>query len=1185
MTRIHRSRAGVAVVAKAYLPQTLLLLALFGLVLLAVGIQAVAQPSPAAAAAGQLLQPQGIVEILPEDSAAWRRVTNSVALAPGDTVRTGPGSRAAIRLGNDSIVRLDERSMLRLRPAASAGSALLNLLKGASYFFHRERPARTEFETPLVSGAVRGTEFLLEVADNGRSVLSLFDGQVELTNAFGGLRLATGEQAVVDPQQAPRRTAILEGQALVQWCLYYPAVIDPDALALTADERRAFSRSLAAYRNGDLPSAIAFLPEDAAPLSDAARVYRAALHLAAGQVPAARETLAAIGTPRERTLAEALEILISATTQETPAKFPQTNSLSASVSLAASYLHQSRRDLPVALRAAREAVNLAPHFGFAWARVAELEFSFGHRDDTREAIDRTLQLSPRHAPAHVVRGFVLADSGNLAGATAAFDKALQIDAALGNAWLGRGLVRIRRGAAQQGLEDLLVAAALEPNRAVLRSYLGKAFHQVRDDAHAAEELALAQRIDPNDPTAWLYSALLNQENGRINDAIRDLETSRALNDNRAVYRSRFFLDQDQAVRRANLANLYRDAGLEDVAEREAARAVGDDYANHSAHLFLAESYNLQGQRGGNSLRSETAVFSELLIANLLAPPGAGLLSRNITEQDYVRLFEQDGPGIASATEYRSGGDWLQNASQFGAFGDFSYTLDSSYLSRNGERRNNDLEFLGIASAFKARVGERDSIYLQTIYSDVESGDVRQFYDPAEANPTLRLRDTQAANVFAGWHREWHPQSHTLFLAGHLRDDYGVDDGAMNILTILRTNGVPASVVPPNFGFRLFDARLRGEFRAWTAEAQQIWQRGSHTLVAGARQQSGENETHNALTKLPAALVNYPVAPVTTVTELERTAFYLYDTWRVTDWLALFGALTYDRLRFPENIDLAPIAGGERGKDQWSPKLGLAWMPDQSTTLRAAWARSLGGLTYDNSVRLEPAQFGGFVQSYRGLIPDSLVGAVPGTEFETWHAEFAHQFPTRTYVAVRADWLESAARRSIGVYDVEIFDDPTAGLPGTTPERLEFRERSGSVAVNQLLGRDWSVGLRYKVAEAELQERLLEISPTLEAGARNDHRAVLHQLLFSVNFNHPSGFHSRAESLWHGQDNSGYAPARPGDELWQFNLLLGWRLWRRHADVTVGVLNLSDEDYRLNPLSLHRELPRERTLVAALRFVF
>ena len=42
-----------------------------------------------------------------------------------------------------------------------------------------------------------------------------------------------------------------------------------------------------------------------------------------------------------------------------------------------------------------------------------------------------------------------------------------------------------------------------------------------------------------------------------------MEKSQELNDNRSVYRSQLLLDQDRAVRSANLANIYRDAGMFD----------------------------------------------------------------------------------------------------------------------------------------------------------------------------------------------------------------------------------------------------------------------------------------------------------------------------------------------------------------------------------------------------------------------------------------------------------------------------------------------------------------------------------------------------------------------------------------------------------------------------------------------
>src|SRR5207247_9385719 len=137
--------------------------------------------------------------------------------------------RGAFTWSKASGVRMDRFSVMRItEPTAPRRRFLVNPLKGALYFCRRECPVEIDFETPLVSGAIRGTEFNLAVADNGTTVLTLLDGEVQLSNAQGGLNLRTGEEAVVEPGAAPSKTAVINAVNVIQWCLYYPAVIDLD---------------------------------------------------------------------------------------------------------------------------------------------------------------------------------------------------------------------------------------------------------------------------------------------------------------------------------------------------------------------------------------------------------------------------------------------------------------------------------------------------------------------------------------------------------------------------------------------------------------------------------------------------------------------------------------------------------------------------------------------------------------------------------------------------------------------------------------------------------------------------------------------------------------------------------------------------------------------------------------------
>src|SRR6185295_3867653 len=179
--------------------------------------------------------------------------------------------------------------------------------------------------------------------------------------------------------------------------------------------------------------------------------------------------------------------------------------------------------------------------------------------------------------------------------------------------------------------------------------------------------------------------------------------------------SRLLLDEDRATRSASLAKVYQGAGLDDVALREAAKAVSYDYANHSAHQFLAESYNGLRDPTRFNLRYETVWFNELLLANILSPVGAGLLSQNISQQEYGSLFEHNRLGLLTSTEYRSDGQFREIASQYGLVDRFSYTLDLDYQHNTGTRPNNDLDRLEWYSQLKYQLTDRDSLFLLTKY--------------------------------------------------------------------------------------------------------------------------------------------------------------------------------------------------------------------------------------------------------------------------------------------------------------------------------------------------------------------------------------------------------------------------------------------------------------------------------------
>ncbi len=1132
--------------------------------------------------------------------AAWVPVRTNFALPAGAVVRTGPASRALVRLSSESALRMDERSLLQLRaPPPKARNGLIELLRGGLYFFHRDPPTDTQFRTPLVAGAIRGTEFALRVDDEGGTTLDLIEGQVSLANDRGAVELTRAERATVEPGGAPRVTARLEATNIIQWCLYYPAVVNLDDLPLAEDSRQALASSLEAYRDGDVPGALALYPPSREPVSSAERVYRAALVLAAGQVSTARGWIDSLspGRPADaaseaEAAAAALRTLMAAIVGAPDASESRPDSSSGF--LAESYRLQARLDLKGALAAARSAAEAAPRFGFAWVRVAELEFGFGRADRALHALQRARELSPRHAPAAALEGFALAARGQTMAAEVSFERALTLDSAFAEGWLGRGLCRIRRGATEVGREDLLVAAAVEPTRAVLRSYLGKAFTLTGDSRHAQLELERAVNLDPRDPTAWLYRALLKHEENRVGEAIRDLEQSRDLNGRRALFRSRLMLDQDLAVRGANLAALYRDAGMPEVARRRAAAAVQEDYANSSAHLFLAESYGALLDPAGVNLRHETVAFSELTVANLLSPATAGVLSRGVSLQEYSPLFERDGPGIASSTEYRSAGDWEQRVFQYGLAGRASYALDAGYRSVTGERPNQDLRLLDLAAAIKVQATSRDTLTFQAFGSDLASGDRRQYYLASEASRSLRVVERQEPNVLAGWHREWAPGVRTLALVGRLEDEFALRQEDVWIPTVLRDAGGPFEVTVP--AASEFGTQEQSKFVAYTGELQNVVQWSAHTVIAGARFQTGETKTRFDLAGPASTPFAYEDGRNLARGDLRRFSLYAYDHWQVLARLWLTPGVTYDQVRVPANSDLPPVRTRLVDRELVSPKVALTWTPHSHLTMRGAYARSLGGLIYDSSVRLEPTQLAGFNQVFRSLAPESVAGTLAGAEFEVRALGWDWRNSAGTYLGVEAEGLESRGHREVGMYAVDFSVDPGTAVATASREDVRFVERSLVFDGHQRLGDDWFVGLLYRLSASELHSAYPTLAGTpasaFFAPAHVDTEALLQQIQLASRCQFASGLFAEGQAIWTRQSdvNVDYRALgvrqRLGDEdFWQFNLWAGWRLARRRVEWTAGLLNLADANYRLHPVSVHADLPRSRTLVIRLRLNF
>ena len=319
---------------------------------------------------------------------------------------------------------------------------------------------------------------------------------------------------------------------------------------------------------------------------------------------------------------------------------------------------------------------------------------------------------------------------------------------------------------------------------------------------------------------------------------------------------------------------------------------------------------------------------------------------------------------------------------------------------------------------KYQVTPNDVFYTFGQWQDNESGDLFQSYSNTAGSPGFDFEEKQEpGQLLFGWNHRWAPGVHTLFLGARLAAEQWLTDPATAQLLVFRAtspalaqffneqqknvanppvvknpdnsltyspsflNGLEPftghGLVTDTFGedFRL--ATLR-QFEIYSGEIQHLWETNRNTLILGGRWQKGYFETDSRLTLISPAnqfLFSIPAAKQHADVDFERQTAYAYDFWKVTPWLTLLGGISWDRLEKPVNFRNPPVSLRTEKTERVSGKGGFTLSPARWLTLRGMYAEGMGGVSFEDSVRLEPVQLAGFNQSFRTLISESLVGSV------------------------------------------------------------------------------------------------------------------------------------------------------------------------------------------------------------------
>lgn len=910
--------------------------------------------SPAAAAdacspaVGQFLSIEGEVLVQRGGGADWRPAALDAALCREDTIRTGRLSRAAVSLANEAVLRLDQETTIRLADVAveESRTSVIELVLGAFQSFSR-RPRRIDVNAPHVNLAVRGTEFLVR-ADARESLLAVQEGEVLASNAEGRLAVTGGQAAVARPGEAPQPYLRVRPRDAVEWALHYPPImaLAPPPAAGGIDDPAippALGEAMRLARTGDTAGALTELDRLAGIARDArAEVLRAALLLDVGRVEAARQAIdqALAVDPGSGTAYGLRTVIDVAQNRREEAlangrRAVELSPRSAAARIALSYAQQAAFDLDGARDSLLQATADQPEDALAWARLAEIWLMLGERGRAREAAARAAVLAPDLARAQTVRGFADLAEFRAGSAQEAFARAIAADAADPLPRFGLGLAQIRKGALAEGRSDIEAAVALDASNPLLRAYLGKAYYEEKRDDLAAQQYGIAKELDPRDPTAYLYDAILKQAGNRPVEALQDLERSIELNDNRAVYRSRLQLDEDRAARGTSLARIYDDLGFQQLGLKEAARSLAVDPGNASAHWFLSDVY-------GGVRRREIARVSELLQAQLLQQVNINPVQPSLSEtnlnlvtsggpadpgfNEFTPLFERNkvqlnAAGVAG-NEDTLGGEVVASAlhDRFSlSVGAFGYTTD-------GFRSNFDIEHR-IQNVFaQAALTPELNLQFEFRHRESEEGDLRLDFDPDDFQPDRERKLDQDMARFGLRYAASPSSDFLLSLIGSRREE-----------TIEELQ---------QFGPFNIDFDVDVDSEALQLEGQHLFRTDRLNTTTGLAYTGVDQDTFDSLSLAGTTLVEDERSA-----EIRHARGYAYANLTLPQPVTWTAGLSYDDYD-QEDLEVEKL----------NPKFGVQWQMTDSLLARAALFRTTKPALASNRT-IEPTQVAGFNQFF------------------------------------------------------------------------------------------------------------------------------------------------------------------------------------------------------------------------------
>jgi hypothetical protein len=496
---------------------------------------------------------------------------------------------------------------------------------------------------------------------------------------------------------------------------------------------------------------------------------------------------------------------------------------------------------------------------------------------------------------------------------------------------------------------------------------------------------------------------------------------------------------------------------------------------------------------------------------LISAQGPGALSFN----EFNPIFIRDGVTFQGSGFVGNNSTYSGEGIVSGIYKKASFSVGYSHFETDGVRENNDLTDDIVNAFVQAELAPTTSIQAEFRQRELDRGDTQTRFLPEDVSRTARFeRDSKLIRL--GARHAFSPSNTLIGSFMHTETDENLRDEQY-----------------PSFGFGLGDFTRLVPTNATGGEVRHLFESQYFDLTGGVGYfniDSDININFKGFDPPPAGPGPFEVDIVTDANE-EHFNAYVYGNINPFPHLELTVGASYDVIKG----DSAFVPnGGET--DQFNPKFGIIWNPMPETTIRGAAFRVLKrNLATDQT--LEPTQVAGFNQFF--------------DDFEATDA-------WRYGIGIDQEFLPQLfGGAEFSKRDLEV---PVIDFTGDEPQT--FAESGDEYLVRAYLNwapHPWlvsSVDYFYEKFKNDGPTACCEIPVSLDT----------HRVPIAVKFFYPSGVSAGFSSTYFYQKGEfvpqGTFDIQTGsDAFWLFDAFIGYRLPKRYGFISLGVENITDEDFR------------------------